>query len=264
MAAESARWSATCERKKRKAVTARRLGSSGPPKEGVLPVGRPQVSVRERRSRKRSSGERRLEVGAGRPTFGNEFEGRAQGGLRAEAVYQQLGELPPRHHAVAGVAGLRRVALQQHQAGLVGSVVVKPTRAHDGVRHPAGAHHTFATACPVVGLGRSVVAAAAVGDTDGRHQRDAHAAPMQREQDVAHAPHGRRARLRRQPGCRCCRWRPPPARAVVRCPWPQAPCPAVAEGPRSPKRQAAVTPPSIRKSLPVMKAPSGPISSAAT
>src|SRR5271165_1460821 len=102
-------------------------------------------------------------------------------------MHQDFGDLPARDGAIARIAGLASIALEEDEAVLVRAVVVEPAWAHDRVREPAGTDEPFGAPLPVVSFGAAVIGAGAVGHPDGCHQRDARLTRAERSQYVAHA-----------------------------------------------------------------------------
>src|SRR5450631_2497972 len=99
----------------------------------------------------------------------NKFEGLSEGLFRRQATDKNLCDLASSDDAIAGVASLPRIALQEDQLMLIGFVVVEPTGAHDSVRTSACADQPFSTPLPVVRLGGTVIGARPVRDSDCGH-----------------------------------------------------------------------------------------------
>ena len=85
---------------------------------------------------------------------------------------KNFGDLTARNCAIAGITGLARIALHENEPMLVRAVVVEPAGAHDCVWQSTGADQPLGTPLPVMGFGGAVVVTCAIGDPDGRHQRD--------------------------------------------------------------------------------------------
>src|SRR5208283_76680 len=132
-------------------------------------------------------GEQRVEVIRCWPGSRDQLEGLAQGVIGAEAADQDIGDLASRNYAIARIACLACIALQEDKPVLVRTVVIEPAGTHDRVRQSAGTNQPFRAPLPVVGLGGAVVRASAIGDSDGGHQRDARCPRTQRSKDVAHS-----------------------------------------------------------------------------
>ena len=107
---------------------------------------------------------------------------------RGEAPHQDLRDLASRDDAVARIAGVALVALQQDEAVLGRGVVVEPAGPHDRVGPPARPHEPFGAPLPVVGLGATVVVAGAVGDPDRGHQGDARRSRAERARTLRTPP----------------------------------------------------------------------------
>eukprot|EP00981_Chlorochromonas_danica_P005378 scaffold1091_cov164-Ochromonas_danica.AAC.1 len=116
--------------------------------------------------------EQGVQIGLRRPLLRDQFEGLGLRRIRRQAGDEYLGYLRPRDHAIAGVAGMPRVALQQRQPVLVGFVVVEPAGPHDRIGSSAGAHEPLAASFPVMRLGPAVIIAHPIGHADRGHQRD--------------------------------------------------------------------------------------------
>jgi len=99
------------------------------------------------------SGKERVEVLLRRAVLGDQLEGLAHRLTGTETLDQHVRNLAPSHDAIAEIAHLASIALQEHQSVLIGWVIVEPPGAHDGVRKAARAHQLFATALPVMHLG---------------------------------------------------------------------------------------------------------------
>jgi hypothetical protein len=70
----------------------------------------------------------------------NQLEGLAQRLLRVQALDQHLGDLAPRHDAIARIARMAPVALEEDETMFVRAVVVEPAGTHDRVRKTARAN----------------------------------------------------------------------------------------------------------------------------